>query len=694
VEAAVQCIERLREVGGRRFIDAEHRHRVLAAVGGPESIEVSAARPAEGDVGMRAGTVPDGTVCDAADRLAMSIAMSHEVGGTELPGMSRACATIDALVALGRRTSRPHPMREWCAWARDLLDAVVPRRGRSSDEGDMAAQRAAIGEAIGSVDAAAEEAGLEQEVPFAVARGEIIDAIDRSAAGRRFGASGGVMVGGLVPMRSVPSRIVALVGLDRGVFPRRDERSGIDPRRWSRCAGDRSSREEDRALFLEAIHAAADRLIVISDAIDATSGGQEPASPLVELLLEQCGNAARVTRHGVHSFGEEEWSSDGKDRARRDAHAQRCAVARRIGAGGSGLRRALCPEIRSPAEVGDAALARVMSIDAIAECMRDPARWWLEAMGARLASMEPDTDEREPGAIDGMLKWALEQAVIEQAVRGGGLSVDEIVSEQRTMGVLPAGAAADAVTQALAEWIDTKVRPCPGFGKCPASPHEWLVDGPGGAVLARGWRSDADHGTQVLFRGGSWRTGRIVEIALRATAWAAGGGVRTVVIPEPDPRSGMPSEIAWSGTAESAAHALHELRRIAAAGTAIPLCIHPMLIADADLAGLAAGSADAHDAVCRTLDGWLARSRDDRSRGDVDARAMRVVFQGLTADEVLGGPRASDSAALSRAGLVPEAPGMPAASAVRTDFGGVWPAIDRILDGCGWSRSASRGSAP
>jgi len=692
-EDAAQCIERLREAGGRRFIDADHRHRVLAAAGGPVAIDGAGAGPAETGIWRGARHAPDGTVCDASDRLAMSVAMSHEVGGTEVPGVARVCATVDALMALGRRTSQPRPMGDWCAWARDLLDAVVPRGGRSRDESDMAAQRAAIADAISSVDSAAAGAGLVRDLPFAAARCEMIDAIDRTAAGRRFGAAGGVMVGGLVPMRSVPSRIVALVGLDRGVFPRRDERSGIDPRRWSRCAGDRSARDEDRALFLEAIHAAADRLIVISDAIDATSGAHEPASPLVDLLVEQCGNAVRVTQHGVHAFGEEEWSSGDEARARRDAHARRCAVARRIGAGANGRRRIMCPEIRSPVDVSDAMLARVASVDAIMECVRDPAGWWLEAMGARIASMEPDTDEREPGAVDSLLRWTLEQAVIEQAVRGGGLSVEGIVAAQRAMGALPAGAAADAVTHALATWLDTKIRPSAGFGMCPASPHEWMVGGPGGALLARGWRSDADHGTQVLFRGGSWRASRIVEIAIRAAAWAAGGGTRTVVIPEPDPRSGMPSDIAWCGTAEGAAQALHELRRIAAAGTVVPLCVHPMLVADADVPALAAGSADAHDDVCRMLDAWLVRAADDRARGDVDARAMRVVFQGLAAKDVLAGPQAA-SACAARSGDAVDVTDGCVHSAVRTDFAGVWPAIDRILGGCGWSRSASRGIAP
>ena len=697
VEECVQCLEHLHAVGARRFIDAEHRRRVLSAAGGA-ALAASAAGAGPGAAARGAGhdrsDAPDGTFMDAADRLAISIAVSQDVGGTQLPGLARVCATIDSLVSLGRRTSESRTALEWCEWSRDLLDAIVQRRSRSSDEGDLPAQRAAILEAVESVAAAASQAGLSEPMPFAVARGEIMDAIDRSAIGRRFGASGGVMVGGLVPMRSVPSRIVALVGLDRGVFPRRDERSGIDPRRWSRGVGDRSARDEDRALFLEAIHAAADRLIVISTAVDAASGEAEPASPLVDILLEQCGAAARVTRHGVHGFSEEEWSAASADRPRRDGHARRCAVARRIGAGPDARRRVLCEQVRSPVNVGDALLARVDSVDRIVECMRDPARWWLEAMGARITSMESDADEREPGAIDRRAQWVLEQALIEQVLRGTPVSVDAVVDAQRRVGALPAGAAAESVGSELQAWLGDEVMSSVGYPSCPAAPHEWVVDGSGGPLAARGWRSAGDPGTQVLARGGSWSARRAVEIAVRAAAWAAAGGARTVVIPDPEARSGMPAEIVWSGTPDDAARALHAMRAIAAAGMVVPLCFHPMLLAGADIAGLAAGSEEARAPVIRTLEEWLSRSVDDLSRGEVDARAMRTALRGMSAREVLDGPRADAVEPPPEMGGAPLGSGAPSVvAAVRTDFGGVWPAVEALLSSCGWARSAA-GAAP
>ena len=66
----------------------------------------------------------------------------------------------------------------------------------------------------------------------------------------------------LVPMRSVPHRVVCLLGLDDGVFPRKSPRDGDDLMLDDPHVGDRDPRTEDRQLLLDALLAATDRLIV------------------------------------------------------------------------------------------------------------------------------------------------------------------------------------------------------------------------------------------------------------------------------------------------------------------------------------------------------------------------------------------------------------------------------------------------
>ena len=60
----------------------------------------------------------------------------------------------------------------------------------------------------------------------------------------------------LVPMRSVPHRVVCLLGLDDGVFPRKAPRDGDDLMLDDPHVGDRDPRTEDRQLLLDALLAA------------------------------------------------------------------------------------------------------------------------------------------------------------------------------------------------------------------------------------------------------------------------------------------------------------------------------------------------------------------------------------------------------------------------------------------------------
>src|SRR5205823_9724677 len=67
----------------------------------------------------------------------------------------------------------------------------------------------------------------------------------------------------LVPMRSIPHRVVCLLGLDDGAFPRKSRRDGDDLLLERPHVGDRDPRAEDRQMLLDALLAAQERLIVM-----------------------------------------------------------------------------------------------------------------------------------------------------------------------------------------------------------------------------------------------------------------------------------------------------------------------------------------------------------------------------------------------------------------------------------------------
>ncbi|MEO3938589.1 exodeoxyribonuclease V subunit gamma [Dermatophilaceae bacterium Soc4.6] len=97
--------------------------------------------------------------------------------------------------------------------------------------------------------------------------------------------TGSLTVCTMVPMRSVPHRVVALVGLDDGFFPRATGTDGDDVLARSPLTGERDARSEDRQLMLDAVLAATEALVVTYSGADEVSGQpRPPAVPLGELL--------------------------------------------------------------------------------------------------------------------------------------------------------------------------------------------------------------------------------------------------------------------------------------------------------------------------------------------------------------------------------------------------------------------------
>ncbi|NKE29713.1 exodeoxyribonuclease V subunit gamma, partial [Mycobacterium tuberculosis] len=99
--------------------------------------------------------------------------------------------------------------------------------------------------------------------------------LDAQLAGRPTRANfrtGTLTVCTMVPMRSVPHRVVCLVGLDDGVFPRLSHPDGDDVLAREPMTGERDIRSEDRQLLLDAIGAATQTLVITYTGADERTG--------------------------------------------------------------------------------------------------------------------------------------------------------------------------------------------------------------------------------------------------------------------------------------------------------------------------------------------------------------------------------------------------------------------------------------
>jgi len=122
----------------------------------------------------------------------------------------------------------------------------------------------------------------------------------------------GICFCSMVPMRSVPFRFIALLGMDFDRFPRQESNVSFSLIGGLRHqAGDRNPRENDKHLFLETLMAARDTLYISYLARDAQRGSEIPPSSLVDELLSyisakctdpQAYRKTAVCIHPLHVF--------------------------------------------------------------------------------------------------------------------------------------------------------------------------------------------------------------------------------------------------------------------------------------------------------------------------------------------------------------------------------------------------------
>lgn len=133
---------------------------------------------------------------------------------------------------------------------------------------------------------AVDAAGDGEQVPLRLA--DVRSMLDSRLGGRPTRANfrtGTLTVCTMVPMRSVPHRVVCLVGLDDGVFPRSGSVDGDDALARRPVTGERDARSEDRQLLLDALLAARETVVITYTGANEHSGASRPpAVPLGEIL--------------------------------------------------------------------------------------------------------------------------------------------------------------------------------------------------------------------------------------------------------------------------------------------------------------------------------------------------------------------------------------------------------------------------
>ena len=184
------------------------------------------------------------------------------------------------------------------SWARLFVELVTTHLALLPGEEDARMR------ALDALARLADHDTTGRPVPYAVAEALAREAIERLVDPAAEPLTGGVTVAPLELIRGVPFRVIFVVGMGEGSFPRTAGSGPLDLGRRLRKAGEPTLAEHDRYAFLETLLAARDRLVVSYVARDETTG--EPRRPsvvvaeLLGLVRAHAGDAAAADAVATH----------------------------------------------------------------------------------------------------------------------------------------------------------------------------------------------------------------------------------------------------------------------------------------------------------------------------------------------------------------------------------------------------------
>ncbi|WP_093374863.1 exodeoxyribonuclease V subunit gamma [Variovorax sp. OV329] len=397
-----------------------------------------------------------------------------EVGGLEAALLGPLVQFVSALETHWRQLAEPATPLQWGERLRALLEDFFAPQG----EADGFTLRRLQGALQDWLDACA-AAGLHDEaLPLPVVREHWLAQIDQPTLNRPFFA-GSVTFATLLPMRAIPFRVVALLGMNDGDYPRTRAPADFDLMGQDYRPGDRSRREDDRYLFLEALLSARERLHISWVGRSIHDHSERPPSVLVAqlrdhiaagwrhkddeaLAQEQAGERllhALTVEHKLQPFDPAYFHAGADPRLFSHAHEWRAAAAP------DAAEAAVDPHLPSWRFEGP------LTLRLLGDFLRNPARSFFRLrLGIFFEGDDPAGEDQEPFQIDGLQNWRLQDELIRAQTalldtREGALQVE--LERMARRGDLPDGPFGELVQEDLAAPMDKM------FGEYTQALAEW-----------------------------------------------------------------------------------------------------------------------------------------------------------------------------------------------------------------------------
>jgi len=351
------------------------------------------------------------------------IAPYPDIEGQDALALGRLIRFLELLERLQLRLQGSYLAHEWV----EIINEALKTFFHADDDTDTALQW--VREAMAELARHQNEAGYDRAIDLQVVRDVLDAALDNAQSDTRF-LNGRLTFCTLLPMRSLPFKVIAMIGMNDGSFPRPQYPMGFDLIALQPRAGDRSRRDDERYLFLEALVSARDALYISYVGHDIRDNSERNPSVLVaELLdtLEYCyGESLRkqiIIEHPMQPFSPRNYG---------DSHGLYSYDA-------DWLRGLSSPQqgipVFSGAPLANEEMAEEIELEQLINFFTNPARAFLQQRLQITFPREQELlEDDEPFAMDTLDRYLMQEQVLAHELAGE----DDSFELQQARGELPA----------------------------------------------------------------------------------------------------------------------------------------------------------------------------------------------------------------------------------------------------------------
>jgi len=378
-----------------------------------------------------------------------------EIAGLDAARLGPLVELLNTLEHLWQELRTPATVTLWCERLRRLKTNFFD--AESTTDAYTLAQ---LDQSLESWLEACDDAQLTAELPLSVVAEYWLASLDAGSLNQRFFA-GSVTFATLMPMRAIPFRHVCLLGMNDGDYPRTRKPLDFDLMGRNYRPGDRSRREDDRYLFLEAMLAARDRLYISWVGRSITDNSERPPSVLVGQLRDHLAQgwqasdgkpllSALTVSHPLQAFSTAYFSDQSTQNRTLFTYAHEWQ--RTNNSSSAPVTQDSLPPLHRE---------EPLTLRDLIDFMKDPVKaFFKQRLHVVFEANDPASEDVEPFVLDGLQRWQLQNELIQVQVEALSRNEDRLAAQTAAVaainrrGELAAGAFGDFTMQEMLAPMD------------------------------------------------------------------------------------------------------------------------------------------------------------------------------------------------------------------------------------------------